>query len=69
MFTKDELKIKPNGYVDLAAAIIRQWQLDGKPANDADGIRMWSSLLDSHHRTMINVRHGVVHEPDAYEPM
>jgi hypothetical protein len=54
MWTKDELKVKKYGYVDLASAIIKQWNIDGRPRGDKDGVLLWAQLIQAHSSQMHN---------------
>jgi hypothetical protein len=56
--------IDDDGFLDLASAVIQQWKLDGKPRNDVEGVKLWATLIESHHKTMLSVRHGRLHRPD-----
>lgn len=44
-WTKEELTIHKNGYAAMAAAVIRQWILDGKPQDSIDTILLWAAIL------------------------
>lgn len=48
-YTRDELTLKC-GLQALAAAVIRQWQLDGKPEKDMEFIHIWKdiALMEGH---------------------
>lgn len=48
MYTRRELRIYKNGYVDLAKEVVRQWNIDGRPRGDEVGIQLWSDLIDAH---------------------
>ena len=44
-WTKEEMTLHKNGYAAMAAAVIRQWILDGKPEDSMDGIMLWATIL------------------------
>jgi hypothetical protein len=52
MWHKRELKVHNNPVIDLAAAVIRQWNVDGRPRGDADGVQVWADLISAHAKTM-----------------
>jgi hypothetical protein len=45
MYKKSELQLKNKGYVDLAAAVVRQWARDSKPASDLNGVKLWAQII------------------------
>lgn len=47
-WTRQELTLKKDGYIDLIIAIIKQWVDDGKPVSDLPQIKLWVQLLDSY---------------------
>ena len=42
---KDELVRHDNGYQALAIAVLKRWQLDGKPAGDKKAVDTWKQLV------------------------
>lgn len=59
MYKGRELRLKKNGYYDLATEVIRQWNTDGRPRGDMEGVRLWAELLQSHQKIMTGViKHG-----------
>ena len=44
-WTKEEMTLHKNGYAAMAAAVIKQWILDGKPEDSMDGIMLWATIL------------------------
>lgn len=60
-WSRKELRTAPDGYYDLAAAVIEQWKQDGQPRGDREGVEMWAELLQSHRRMMHSVMQGTVH--------
>jgi len=48
MYTKREMKIHKNSFVDLASAVIRQWHFDGRPRGDFESIKDWAEILRLH---------------------
>jgi hypothetical protein len=45
---KSELMLHNKGMRSLAVAVLKQWQLDGKPKGDSESIRLWADLLKAH---------------------
>lgn len=45
-WTRDEMRVHKNGMSALAAAVIKQWQLDGKPEADRQAIEAWRRVID-----------------------
>ena len=45
-WTRDEMRVHKNGIAALAAAVIKQWHLDGEPESDSSAIRAWKSVLE-----------------------
>ena len=57
-WTREEQKLYNHRWLDLIPAIIRQWNLDGKPSNCQDTMDCWLRLLqqlqeDSHGRAVL----------------
>jgi hypothetical protein len=46
------MKIHKHKFYDLAVAIIKQWQLDGKPKGDTEGVKIWADLVAAHQDQM-----------------
>ena len=61
-YKRRELKLKTAGYYDLAKEVIRQWNTDGRPRSDLEGIEMWAELVASHQSMMHRsaVKQGVI---------
>lgn len=47
-WTKLERSMFVNGTVAIAAAVIRQWIVDGKPSSDYIGVLPWITLLKNY---------------------
>lgn len=47
-YKRHELNLHNKSYVSLAKAVIRQWNMDGRPRGDEEGIVLWGELLDLH---------------------
>lgn len=45
-YTKQELSLFKNTVVALAAAVIKQWKLDGCPEQDREIIKAWEAVLE-----------------------
>ena len=54
-WTKDELRVCPYKYLDLAAAVIRRWQIDGRPKTDEPGIRLWKQVIEASRDARLSV--------------
>lgn len=60
-YKKRELRLYKNGFCDLAKAVVRQWNTDGRPRSDEDGAKAWSSILKEHHKNIgCAVRQGKI---------
>ena len=46
-WTKRELSMFKNGIAALAAAVIRQWELDGCPSRDEQVIKEWRGIYNA----------------------
>lgn len=44
-YTKAELTVFKNTVAALAAAVIKQWKLDGCPEQDREIIKAWEAVL------------------------
>jgi hypothetical protein len=61
MWRKKELELYANPITGLAEAVIKQWNLDGRPKGDADGVKVWADLLTMYAAAMHGgVAHGEV---------
>lgn len=45
-WSQDELREYKNGAAALAAAVIKQWKLDGCPKSGEKQIKMWKKVYD-----------------------
>lgn len=45
-YTKAELTVFKNTVAALAAAVIKQWKLDGEPEQDKEIIKAWQAVLE-----------------------
>lgn len=45
-YKKSELTLIKNPVKALALAIIKQWQLDGRPKGDAAAIEIWKKIAE-----------------------
>ena len=62
-YTKEEKRVVKNGVVSIAAAVIKQWILDGRPKCDMPGIMPWINILKQYYheddmKKMLNVIPG-----------
>ena len=46
-WTKKELSLFKNGIAALAAAVIRQWELDGCPERDEQVVKEWKGIFNA----------------------
>lgn len=44
-WTKREKSVVVNPVLSLAEAVIRQWELDGKPKSDEEAIKYWKGVM------------------------
>jgi hypothetical protein len=58
-YKRRELKVHKDGFYDLAKAVMHQWNTDGRPRGDEEGISLWAELLQSHQQQMMR---GVVRQ-------
>ena len=49
-YTKAELTVFKNTVAALAAAVIKQWKLDGCPEQDKEIIKAWQAVLEEAQR-------------------
>lgn len=49
---KREMRLKSQGYYDLAKEVVKQWSMDGKPKSDFEGVKLWAELLIAHKQQM-----------------
>lgn len=47
-WTRDELRVKSNGYVSLAIAVIQQWKEDGQHEYELPNLEMWLNIIKMH---------------------
>jgi hypothetical protein len=47
-WTKRELTVYKNGTLELAKAVVRQWQLDGCPKQDLKAIEYWKGVIKAY---------------------
>lgn len=60
-YKKRELRVYKNGFCDLAKAVVRQWNTDGRPRSDEECAKAWGSILKEHHKNIGGaVRHGKI---------
>jgi hypothetical protein len=49
---KKDTLIYNDGYYSLAAAVLKQWNQDGRPRGDMEGVRTWETFIRQHHKMM-----------------
>jgi hypothetical protein len=59
-YKREELKVHKDGYSALAAAVMRQWNEDGRPRGDAEGASLWGSIIEAHQQRMRKPTYSLV---------
>jgi hypothetical protein len=44
-WTREELKVYDHGFFNLAKAVIKQWNDDGKPKVNRESIEAWAQVM------------------------
>lgn len=46
-YTKQELTVYQNGFKALAAAVYKQWLIDGSPAESKEQVEIWKKIAEA----------------------